>query len=217
MNTRPKSLESIEQKMKEMDEHSLRFLVLEKVKSFKTSWIELGEALYTVWRDKLYKEWGYTQFETYTAREIGIQKNTAMKLLRSYYFLEKEEPGYLQSRHDQATQAASMPSFEAIDVLRLAKNNKNLDKTDYDSLKKDIFQKGKDAVQVKKDLCNLIREREELDPDEARDRRKFAVLKRFLGSLKALRRELEISHFVSSAIIKDADNLISKIEGEINL
>ena len=40
-----KSLEKIEQKMQDMDENSLRYQVLQKVKNFKTSWILLGQAL----------------------------------------------------------------------------------------------------------------------------------------------------------------------------
>ncbi|MFH0840129.1 MAG: hypothetical protein V1883_03840, partial [Candidatus Omnitrophota bacterium] len=81
---RTKSIEKIEQKMQDMDENSLRYQILEKVKNFKISWISLGQALYSVWKDKLYKEWGYMTFEAYTAKEIGIKKQTAMKLLRSY-------------------------------------------------------------------------------------------------------------------------------------
>jgi hypothetical protein len=54
-----KSLERIEEKMRDMDEHSLRYQILQHVKSFKTSWISLGQALYSAWKDKMYKEEGY--------------------------------------------------------------------------------------------------------------------------------------------------------------
>lgn len=211
-----KSVEQLEQKMRDMDEASLRRHILENTKSFKTSWVELGRALYSVWRDKLYKEWGYSTFDAYVAKEIGIRKQTGMKLLRSYYFLEKEEPDYLKSDYLQETEAAKVPGYESIDVLRQAKQKKALDSSDYQAFKKEVFEKGKDAQEVKKDLTSLIRSRRELDPEDARQEKKIGLLKRFLGSLKSLKREIEISKLAPAQIIKEAQSLIEKIESEIN-
>lgn len=212
-----KSIEQLEQKMEDMDEGSLRQHILQNAKNFKTSWVELGRALYTVSKDKLYKEWGYSTFDAYTSKEIGIRKQTALKLLRSYYFLEKEEPDYLKSGYVESTDTALVPSYESIDVLRQAKNKKDLDKNDYQQIKNEIFEKGKDAREIKKDLTALIRQRKELEPEEAHQEKRLSVLKRFLGSLKAVTRELETAKLGSSALIKEADNLIKKIEAEINL
>jgi len=210
-----KSIEKIEQRMQGMDESSLRYRILVSVKNFKTSWIDLGQALYSVWKDKTYKEWGYNTFEAYTSREIGIKKQTAMKLLKSYYFLEKEEPAYLKKDYRETADAAAVPSLESVDVLRLAKNKKTLDGDDYAHLKKDIFEKGKDAREVKKDLALLIRQREELEPEEAREKRKLATVKRFLSILKSLKEELETAKFLPFPLIKEADNLLKKIQAEI--
>lgn len=215
-NFRTKSLENIEEKIQSVEENSLRYQILQSAKSFKTSWIELGRALYAVWKDKLYKEWGYGSIEAYTSKEIGIRKQTAMKLLRSYYFLEKEEPDYLKGDYSESHDAALVPSYESIDVLRQAKNKKEIEANDYANLKKEIFEKGRDAREVKKDLTAFIRQRKELDSDEAREGKKFTVLKRFLSALKSLKRELEISKLASFQIVKEADNLIKKIESEIN-
>lgn len=216
-NYKTKSIEYIEQKMQGIDQGSFRHHILQNAKNFKTSWIELGRALYTVWKEKLYKEWGYSTIEAYTSKEIGIRKQTAMKLLKSYYFLEKEEPEYLKNDYVEQADTALVPSYESVDVLRQAKNKKDLDKSDYQQIKKEIFEKGKDAREVKKDLTALIRERKELDPEEAHEAKRLSVLKRFLGSLKGLKRELETAKLGSSALIKDADSLIKRIESEINL
>lgn len=212
-----KSLDNLEQKMQEADPETFRRHVLKSAKDFKTSWIELGRALYTVWKDKLYKEWGYSTIDTYAAKEIGIRKQTAMKLLRSYSFLEKEEPAYLKNEYVESQDTALVPSYESIDVLRQAKNKKDLDAQDYAGLKKAIFEKGKDVREVKKDLTSLIRERRELDPQEARQEKKLSLLKRFLGSLKAITRELETVKLGPASLVREADNLIKKIEAEINL
>ncbi len=211
-----KSLETIEEKMKGLDQNSLRYHILESAKRFKTSWIELGRALYSVWKDKTYKDWGYGTIEAYTGREIGIRKQTAMKLLRSYYFLEKEEPVYLKEEYRESAEAAAIPSYESVDVLRLAKNKKELDSRDYANLRKDVLEKGKDCREIRRDLSALIKQREELGPEEAYKKRRLAVVRRFLGALKAIKEEAEINKLFPAPIIKEAASLIKKIEAEIS-
>lgn len=210
-----KSLQNIEEKMAGLDENSLRYHILQDAKNFKTSWVSLGRALYAVWKDKLYKEWGYTDFDLYTSREIGLRKPTALKLLRSYYFLEKEEPEYLTRDYAESAQAANIPGYEAIDVLRLAKNKKDLDAEDYAQIKKEIFEKGKDVSQVKKDLTALIRQRQELEPEAAYQKRRLATLRRFLGTLKALKQEAELSKLLPAPLIREAADLIRKLEAQL--
>lgn len=209
-----KSIENIEKRMRGLDQDSLRYHILENAKRFKTSWVELGRALYSVYKDKLYKEWGYSTFDNYTAREIGIRKVTAMKLLRSYYFLEKEEPQYLQQGYTESTDAALVPGYDSIDLLRQAKNKK-LDTEDYTRFKKEIFEKGKDALQLKRDLTALIRQRNELDPDEARQQRRLSTVKRFLSTLRSLRQEIETAKLLPEPLIREASALIKKLEAEL--
>ena len=202
--------------MKEVDSDSLRYHILDNAKNFKTSWVELGRALYSVQKDKMYKEWGYSTFDIYTAKEIGIKKQTALKLLRSYYFLEKEEPQYLRKDFLEVTDAAKVPSYESVDILRQAKNKKMLDKEDYESIKKEIFEDGFDANKVRRDLTALIRERKEVDPQEALENRKLATVRRLLGTLKSLKKEAELLKLLPAQIIKETAELILRIEEEIS-
>ncbi|MDI6605699.1 MAG: hypothetical protein QME65_00930, partial [Candidatus Omnitrophota bacterium] len=202
-----KSLRNIEEKMRDLDQSSLRYHVLESAKGFKSSWIELGRALYSVWKDKMYKLWGYATFEAYSGREIGIRKQTAMKLLKSYYFLEKEEPQYLREEYTVSADALKVPTYESVDVLRLAKNKKELGDQDYAAFKIEIFEKGKDHHQLKKDLTALIRQRKEPTSEEAWEEKKFSAVKRLVGTLKSLKREIEISKLLPAAIIKEAEAL----------
>ena len=138
-----------------------------------------------------------------------------MKLLKSYYFLEKEEPSYLKEDYSASKDAASVPTYEAVNVLRLAKNKKLLDGDDYRGLKEKVFQKGRDAGQVKKDLTALIKERQELEPQEARKKREEATIKRFLSTLKSLKRDIELMKLLPASVIKETNDLIRKIEAEI--
>lgn len=211
-----RSLERIEEKMSSIPEDSIRYKILKSAKDFKTSWVDLGQALYSVWRDKSYKEWGYLTFDAYTSKEIGIKKPTAMKLLKSYFFLEKEEPLYLQKNFTESSDPSKLPTYESVNLLRLAKNKNALDKDDYAGLKESILEMGKDAREVKKDLTTLMRQREELEPEEARRKRKVAVIKRLLSALKTLKTDLETSKMLPVSTIKEVANLIHKIELELS-
>jgi len=182
---------------------------------FKSSWIELGRALYAVHRDKLYKGWGFATFEAYTSREIGIRNQTAMKLLRSYFFLEKEEPQYLRRRDDEPNEPSQIPSYESVNVLRLAKSNKSLDESDYENLKKGVFHDGKDAVEVRKDLLGLIRQRKELEPEEAREKKRTALIRRCLSTLKSLKMEIEAARMLPASLVRDISSLIKRLEEEM--
>lgn len=211
-----KSLSRIEEKMEGLGEDSVRYRILNSAKNFKTSWIELGQALYSAWKDRLYKEWGYSTFDIYTSKEIGIKKATAMKLLKSYYFLEKEEPHYLQKHYNENGEPSSIPTYESVNVLRLANSKKNgLDRVDYERLKKDVLEAGRDASAVKKDLTMLMKQREELDPDEVRAKKRASSIKRLLTALRTLKIDIEASKLLPGTVIKDIASLINRIEAEI--
>ena len=74
---------------------------------------------------------------------------------------------------------------------------------------------GKDPSQFKRDLTTLIREREELEPAEARQRRKMAVVKRLVSSLKTLNADIESQKLLPANLIKEISVLINKLEAEI--
>lgn len=207
------SLNSIDQRISETDDDPKRQHILVCAKNFKTSWVELGRALYMAWKDRMYKKWGYGDFEQYTSKEIGIKKNTSMKLLRSYYFLEKEEPQVLSTYMDESKQG-KLPGYETIDLLRQAKEKKTLDEKDYQNFREAVLE-GKDDGEVKKELTQMIRQRKELEPEEAWEQRRSAVVKRLLGTLRSLTEEIKSGKMVSAQVISDADALIKKIEAEI--
>jgi hypothetical protein len=193
---------------------SMRDVALQASKGFKSSWVELGRVLYSIWKDKLYKEWDYQQFDIYVSKELGIRKQTSLKLLRSYYFLEKEEPMYLQKEYADDADAAEIPSYEAVDVLRLAKS-KNIGDDDYAKLKENLFVKGKDSKEIKKDLTAIMRQREELDPQEAWQKRKETNIRRFIGTLRSLKREMDETKILPAAMAQEVNSLIKKLESQL--
>jgi hypothetical protein len=210
-----KTIKNIENKMEEMDEGSLRYKVLEHAKNFKTSWIDLGQTLFSVWKDKLYKEWGYSEFEAYTAKEIGIRKETALKLLRSYTFLEKEEPRLVSKDRVQEVRVKDIPSYEAVDVLRQA-SNKDLDGETYGKIRKYVLEDGKDAKFIKKDLTAMIKKKEEEeDPRAAKEKKKIMALRRLIGTLRIARTEIKYGNLLPEETIKKIDDIVKTLEAKL--
>ena len=69
----------------------LRENILDLSKSFKTSWVNLAQSLYTVWEDKLYRVWGFVRFEDYTQKELGLRKQISYKLVKTYTFIHPSQ------------------------------------------------------------------------------------------------------------------------------
>ena len=210
-----KSISEIENKMAGMDEHSLRYQTLQSARRFKTSWVELGQYLQTVWKEKHYKHWGYISFESYCLKEIGIRHSTALKLLRSYYFLEREEPEFLKTRLTDSDKVVQLPSFNSVDVLRLAKDKKGLHESDYQTLRYRVLDKGEEPKEVRSKLRDILESYAELDPDEEKRKKQAATINRFLSTLRNLRREIEHSGMLPGKIVREVDQLIAKIEAQM--
>jgi len=212
-----KSIRSLEQKMAAIEPGSLRYQVLDASRKFKSSWIELGQILYTVYKDKYFKTWGYLSFEAYCQSEVGIQKQTAGKLIHSYYFLEKDEPEALKGIHsDGLVVPKNIPSLDAVNVLRLAAKNKELTEDDYQDFKKSVFEEGKDGKEVKKQVGLRLRSlREEEDPEKARAQRRISTLRRLYATLKTLEKEVNAANLVSDRTSKEIEKLLGYLESEI--
>jgi len=193
----------------------LRQQIQKHAKDFKSSWVELGQALYTVYNDKIYKLWGYEKFEYYVEKEIGIKKQVAMRLLKTYYFLEQEESAYLKSDYVETAEAVMVPSCETVNVLRLAKRNKELPKDEYEKLKTKIFEEGKDAPMIRKDLRALMKQRKELDPDEERENRSVLSVRRFLNAFRSFKKDMEVLKLFPLDMIEDLGTFMRKLEIEI--
>jgi hypothetical protein len=207
-------MESLKKKYDNVTADGLRHEILNHAKNFKTSWVALGQALYAVHRDKLYHGWGYEEFEHYVTQELGIKKQTALRLVKTYFFVEQEEPAYLKEEFVESRQTIGVPSCETLDVLRKARGKKELTRDDYAKLRKNVFEKGKHEGLMTKDLTALMKERKEVDPDEEREKRNAASVGRFMTALRAFKKDMETLKLVPPAIVEDADELLKRLERE---
>lgn len=206
-----KSLQNIEARMLDLEPASFRYKVLDAARGFKSSWMELGQVLFTVYKDKLFKEWGYLTFEAYTAKEIGIKQPTAMKLLRSYSFLEKEEPVFLKKSLSDDKSPSEIPSYEAVNTLRLAKSNERVPEKEYSALREEVLDNAREEGEVKKKLRYILKSHAPKATPEEKESRKEALLKRILQSFRNAKAELQEYEFPGK-LIKQLDEVIDILE-----
>jgi hypothetical protein len=133
--------------------------------------VQLGQVLYSVWRDKLYLSWEFDKFEDY---------------------------------------------YESLDVLRLARTRRELTREEYTKLRKDIFEKGKEASLVRKDLTAIIKERKKIDPQQARENRQNSSVRRLMAALRSFKKDMETLKLADPDIIEEADELLERLEGRFS-
>lgn len=194
---------------------TLREQVLEYAKNFKTSWLSLGQNLYSIHRDQIYQSWGFEKFENYVEEEVGLSKTVCLKLLKTYFFIEQDEPEYLAQDFVSSRDTINVPGFDAINVLRMAKSKKELLADDYSQLRKAVFEKGKDAPEVRKELTSIMKERKIVDPDEERDERNVKSIKKVINALSVFKRDMETLQLLPDAILEDTSQLLDTLQREV--
>ena len=90
--------------------------LIARARRFKSSWIELAEALVEVKRSGRFRDWGYEDFDTYAKKELRLRQETVDKLTGSYSFLKRRAPPVLE----RDGLADEIPSYQAVDFLRRA-------------------------------------------------------------------------------------------------
>ena len=212
----PPSIRRIDTQLATVEPGSLRHHVLAAARDFKTSWIALGRALSTVFKDRAYKEWGYLTFEAYCAKEIGIQALTARKLLRSYLFLERHEPRLLPAASDDEPAAQHYPTYEAVDVLRQAKEGGRVSEPAYRELRERVFEQGEAAPTLRKELRLVMRRSQPpAEMEAAAARAQQATLRRLVGTLRTLHRTAADEQLLAPALLAELQRLIQRVEASI--
>ena len=206
-----KSISRIEERMGELEPESLRYKVLDCARGFKSSWIALGQYLFSVYKDKLFKDWGYLTFEAYCSKEIGIKQATAMKLLKSYSFLEREEPAFLKKESIEERKPNRIPSYESVNALRLARESERLSENDYEALREEVLDDVKEDAEVKKKIKYILKSHAPKVSSEEKLDKKDQLVKKFLSQLRTARHEMGLLSFPAK-IINQVDDLVEVLE-----
>lgn len=198
-----------------MSNEELRIKTVEIAKKHKASWIELGQHLFSIYKNKLYKEWGYQAFETYCHKELGIKEATASKLIKSYSFLEKEEPRIVKPDYAEEETPRKIPDYEAVNLLRLARNNKHIPTNEFAVLRNDVLNEGKESKEVRAQVKKILEAHKPKDTPEVREQKRNSVLKRLIGFLNAARTQLDEEDLVPDYLLKQMDALTQKLEDQL--
>lgn len=196
---------------------NLRDKTLEVAKRHKASWIQLGQYLFSIHKDKLYKTWGFLTFETYCKKELGIKETTAAKLLKSYSFLEREEPRLAKVASSDSDEEAPtvIPSYESVNLLRLARDNKNIAPSDFAEIRNSVINKGNEPKEVRAQVKKLLSDQEVKDPAEVRRTRRNAAIKRIVSVISMAKKELESENLLPDHLLKQMTQLVEKLQDQI--
>jgi hypothetical protein len=195
----------------------LREKTQDAAKRHKASWIELGQYLFSIHKDKLYKTWGFLTFDTYCRKELGIKETTAAKLLKSYSYLEREEPRLAKAASPDSDEdiPSVIPHYESVNMLRLAKDNKRISPQDFAQIRNSVINSGKEPKEVKMQVRNLLSEQEVKDPAEVRRTRRNAAIKRIVSVINMAKKELENEDLLPDYLIKQMSQLVEKLQDQI--
>ena len=200
----------------QIDIHSLRGKAVEAARRHKASWMTLGQYLSSIHKDKLYKNWGYLSFEGYCSKELRIKQTTAAKLVRSYSFLEREEPGLVDPK--QAEEAGQpLPNFESVDLLRLAKSNDKFTAHEVAQIRSAVLTKALEPKEVRAQMKQITEKKaEEKAPAEVLNARRNSAMRRLLTVLTSVKNELLNAKLAPSYLIKQMEDLASKLQDQIS-
>ena len=124
-----------------------RASMLRLTRRFKSSWLELGQALAGLKHLKTWERWGYDSFDTYAKTELKLRADTVEKLTGSYMFLHKRAPEVLQRDPLEA-----IPSYQAVDYLRRveekAAEDSSIPKETLVDVRKQILDEGVPVTKV---------------------------------------------------------------------
>ena len=113
---RTKVDEELERAEQEHSDDPERADMLRRARAFKSSWLELGESLARVRKERSWERWGYPSFEDYVTRELHLKRETADKLTASFGFLRQHAPEVLE----RDGVSAPIPTYQAVDFLSRA-------------------------------------------------------------------------------------------------
>ena len=176
--------------------------VLHAARTFKSSWTGLARVLTRVRDEALWESWGFPSFDTYCAKELHIRKATALKLTRSWSFLDRHE----RSWKPEATDARPAPAFEVVEVLAEAEERGALDAEEYRSIRDSIWDTERPVAAVRRELTERFpRPAAEPAPAEVR-------LGQLARTARRLAEELRVCRGVPASVRTQADDLAAAVE-----
>ena len=193
----------------------MRQKAMEAARRHKASWIELGQYLYVVHKERHFKSWGYLTFEAYCVKELGMKEAAAAKLLKSYFFLDREEPRLAAVPLNEEESPKAVPNYESVNLLRLAKENKKLTPQDFAEIRESVIGKAKEPKEVRAQVKKLIAAHAFGDAEEETRRKRNGAIKRLVSMLSNVKREFERGKLLPAYLLRQINDLAEKLRDQI--
>jgi hypothetical protein len=178
--------------------------MLRRTRQFKSSWIDLAEALTESRRRNDFRRWGYDSFEDYTRRELLLKQETVDKLTGSFLFLKKRAPEVLSRDGLQRT----IPSYQVVDFLRRAETESEAPESTVEQLRKRVLEDGAGLPSVVREFKSTVFP---VDPEQ----KKKSDVAALLNVAKRLRELLDETDVVprklGSEVGKTLDRLLDAL------
>lgn len=142
----------LQARLAKLPEGSARRDAVAAASRFKSSWVDLGQALSAVRRSGEHKAWGYTSFESYCTKELHIKPDTMRKLVRSFDFLQNHAP----QRVNGHEAGHSAPPLDVVDLLSQAAARTKVSQEALDSIGQEMLSA--DSVANRTDVLKRLRQ-----------------------------------------------------------
>lgn len=181
--------------------------LIARARRFKSSWIELAEALVEVKRSARFRDWGYEDFGTYAKKELHLRQETIDKLTGSYSFLQRRAPEVLV----RDGVAHEIPSYQAIDYLRRVEAQEDTPREVVREIEKKLLEEQVPVSKVAKEFGERVFP---ISVDE-RNKRESAGIQNVAKRLHELLGE---SHMLPKKVVHETqaalDRLLEAIKAE---
>ena len=97
----------------------------------------------------------------------------------------------------------------------MAKQKKELLRDDYLKLRNGVFNKGRDASSIRQDLTAILKERKPINPEEEREKRNEAAIRKLYNALNLFEKDMEVLKLIPGDIVTEAKELLAKLEKQL--
>jgi hypothetical protein len=181
--------------------------LIARVRRFKASWFELGEALTEIKRSEGFKKWGHASFEDYCKKELHLKRETADKLTGSFVFLRAKAPEVL--RRDGRD--APIPAYQAVDFLRRAEEESDAPEETLTELRRHVLDEGTPLAKISRIYREAIFP---LDTEEQTEKR-LAGMSSTINRLMELMAQARADRLVPEALCAEVEEPLARLAAHL--
>lgn len=201
--------------MENQIEFDFRQEVIKKAKKIQGDWISFSADIYAIWKDKIYVDYGYENFESYMVGDLGMLPSLGKNIMKNYFYLENDHTHLTQPK---AIEKHKLPTVEAVTFLRNQKNKigKKISNEHYEKLQEVGISNAEPVKKVKNMYKDFVEEFDNRSVEEKYIEERKKLLDSYLKTLDKISTLLENSKVKSGlekyAIEEDTKAMTKKLK-----